>query len=64
MYLTIADRFEKEFIAQGKQEKRSVTETLDIGWKLFSALPEEDLKLISENLIKKYLPKYAEENKK
>jgi V/A-type H+-transporting ATPase subunit B len=58
IYLTNADEFEKNFIAQGEWEKRTVEGTLDIGWKLFSALPEEDLKLIKEDLIKKYLPKY------
>ncbi len=61
-YLTNADAFEKEFISQGEFEARKVEETLDIGWKLFSALPEEDLKLISEKLIQKYLPKYAEKS--
>jgi len=59
LYLTNGDRFEAEFIAQGEFEKRRVESTLDIGWELFSALPEEDLKLISEELIKKYLPKYS-----
>ena len=59
-YLTYADRFEKEFIAQGEDEKRSVEQTLDVGWRLFSSLPEEDLKLISEAFIKKYHPKYKE----
>ena len=57
-YLTYADRFEREFITQGENEKRKVEETLDIGWKLLSSLPEEDLKLISEDFIKKYHPKY------
>ena len=60
IYLAVADSFEREFIAQGEFEKRKVEDTLDIGWKLFSSLPEEDLKLISEELIKKYLPKYLE----
>ena len=60
IYLEIADRFENEFIAQGENEKRTIEETLDIGWRLFSALPEEDLKLVSQDLIKKYLPKYRE----
>ena len=63
VYLEVADRFENEFISQGENQKRTVEETLDIGWKLFSALPEEDLKLISEELIKKYLPKYREGTK-
>jgi V/A-type H+-transporting ATPase subunit B len=56
--LTAADEFEKNFISQGELEKRTVENTLDIAWGLFSALPEEDLKLIREELIKKYLPKY------
>ena len=60
IYLAVADRFEREFISQGEFEKRGVEDTLDIGWNLFSALPEEDLKLVSEELIKKYLPKYSE----
>ncbi|MFC1934061.1 V-type ATP synthase subunit B [Chloroflexota bacterium] len=59
-YLTYADRFEREFISQGEDEKRKVEDTLDIGWKLLSALPEEDLKLVSEEFIKKYHPKYRE----
>jgi len=62
MYLTTADSFERDFISQGEFEKRNVEDTLDIGWRLFSALPEEDLKLISEDLIKKYLPKYSEKS--
>lgn len=60
IYLEVADRFEREFISQGENEKRTIETTLDIGWKLFSALPEEDLKLVSRELIKKYLPKYRE----
>jgi len=59
IYLTNADKFESEFISQGELEKRSVEGTLDIAWNLFSVLPEEDLKLISEKFIKKYLPKYS-----
>jgi len=60
IYLTAADEFERKFISQGEWEKRTVEDTLDIAWGLFSALPEEDLKLIKEELIKKYLPKYRQ----
>jgi len=55
VYLTNADEFEKKFIAQGEFEKRKVEDTLDIGWKLFSALPKEALKLIKEEFVEKYL---------
>ena len=58
IYLTGADEFERKFISQGEWEKRTVEDTLDIAWGLFSTLPEEDLKLIKEEFIKKYLPKY------
>jgi V/A-type H+-transporting ATPase subunit B len=58
IYLTSADEFERKFISQGEWEKRTVENTLDIAWGLFSALPEEDLKLIKEEFIKKYLPKH------
>ncbi len=60
IYLRNADEFETKFIAQGEWEKRTVEETLDIGWRLFSALPQEDLKLIKEDFIKKYLPERQE----
>ena len=61
-YLTVADRFEAEFISQGEFEKRLVEETLDRGWQLFAALPLEDLKLIREELIEKYLPRHLEKS--
>jgi V/A-type H+/Na+-transporting ATPase subunit B len=59
LYLSNADNVERKFIAQDEQEKRKIEDTLGIGWDLFSALPEEDLKLIKEDFIKKYHPKYA-----
>ena len=59
IYLANADKFERKFISQSEFEKRKVEDTLDIAWSLFSALPEEDLKLISEKFIKRYLPKYS-----
>ncbi|MCK5628476.1 V-type ATP synthase subunit B [Candidatus Bathyarchaeota archaeon] len=56
LYLRFMDRFEKEFIAQGFDENRSIEETLDIGWKLLSLLPETELTRIDPILIKKYRP--------
>lgn len=57
-YLEFADRFEREFINQGEYERRSIEETLNIGWNLLSILPEEDLKQVKLEHIKKYHPKY------
>jgi V/A-type H+-transporting ATPase subunit B len=57
IYLSAADRFEREFISQGEYERRTVEETLEIAWNIFSMIPREDLKLIQEKYIQKYLPK-------
>ncbi len=57
-YLRFADLFERKFINQGEYERRSIEETLDIGWEILATLPEEDLKLITPENIKKYHPKY------
>lgn len=57
-YLELADRFEREFVNQGKDEDRSVERTLDIGWDILSMLPEGELKRIDVKYIKKYHPAY------
>jgi V/A-type H+-transporting ATPase subunit B len=56
IYLKAADRFEQEYISQGEDERRTVEETLELAWKIFSMLPLEELKLIREEYIEKYLP--------
>lgn len=53
-YLKFADGFEKEFIAQGKEEDRSIEKTLEIGWELLGGLPKEEMKRIKEKFIEKY----------
>ncbi len=57
-YLEFADRFEREFIGQGEYERRTIEETLDRGWELLAILPEEELKHVKLEHIKKYHPKY------
>ncbi|WP_042667717.1 V-type ATP synthase subunit B [Desulfurococcus amylolyticus] len=57
-YLEFADRFEREFIGQGEYERRKIEETLDKGWELLAILPEEELKMIKVEYIRKYHPKY------
>ncbi len=56
-HLRFADAFEKEFVAQGEYEERSVQDSLDIGWKLLTILPREALKRVKDDMIEKYLPK-------
>jgi len=57
-YLKFADEFEARFIKQREYERRTIEETLDIAWDLLSIIPEEELKLVREEFIKKYHPKY------
>jgi V/A-type H+/Na+-transporting ATPase subunit B len=45
--LAFAERFEREFIAQGRA-RRSITETLECGWHLLDDLPREDLGRVSD----------------
>ncbi len=59
-YLEFSDRFEREFVSQGKLEDRSIERTLEIGWELLSILPERELKRIKDEYIKEYHPKYME----
>ncbi|MFH0967917.1 MAG: V-type ATP synthase subunit B [Methanobacteriota archaeon] len=54
-YLHFADLIEKKFIGQG-DVNRSIEETFDLAWELFAMLPEEELKRIKLDYIKKYHP--------
>ncbi|MBI5206532.1 MAG: V-type ATP synthase subunit B [Candidatus Firestonebacteria bacterium] len=52
-HLKFADDFEKFFISQG-DEDRSIERTLDLGWELLSAYPDEELKQLKKEFIAKY----------
>ncbi len=54
-YLSFADRFEREFVNQGRDEDRSVETSLDLGWELLRTLPESELKRVDPKFIDKYL---------
>ncbi|MHA1687422.1 MAG: V-type ATP synthase subunit B [Candidatus Heimdallarchaeaceae archaeon] len=55
IYLEFADKFEEIFINQGDTH-RSIFESLDLGWKLLSMLPESELTSVPQELLDKYLP--------
>jgi V/A-type H+-transporting ATPase subunit B len=53
-FLGFADGFEKEFVNQGYDEDRSIEQTLELGWKLFSQLDINEMKRLKDEYIKKY----------
>src|SRR5574344_474397 len=56
-YLKFGSKLESDFFTQGEYEDRSIEQTLDLGWKILSILPHEELYRIKDELINKYLPK-------
>lgn len=53
-YLQFGKAFEQEFIGQGMEENRSITDTLEIGWKLLRLLPREELDRINTKILDQY----------
>jgi len=49
------------FISQGDDD-RSIEETFKIAWDLFAMLPEDELKRIKREYIKKYHPRHLEQS--
>ena len=54
-YAAFADAFEKEYVSQGYQANRSITDTLNLGWGLLALLPRNELKRIRDDMLDKYL---------
>ena len=62
LYLKFGNEMEEKFFTQGEYEDRSIDQTLDLGWKILSILPREELYRIKDEFIEKYLPKSDEGN--
>ncbi|MDP7282408.1 MAG: V-type ATP synthase subunit B [Candidatus Undinarchaeales archaeon] len=54
-FLKFAQEFEKRFVTQGKDENRTIEQTLDLCWDMFNILPREELKRLKPEHIEKYL---------
>ncbi len=54
LYLKFGKAFESQFLTQGGRENRTIDETLDLGWKLLSILPKEELDRISAQEIEEH----------
>jgi len=59
LYAKFADAFEREYVSQGYETDRTIEETLNLGWKLLSILPQSELKRIRPEYIEKYWPEKA-----
>jgi len=55
LYLDFANEFERKFIHQSEQ-RRTIEETLTIGWQVLTKIPKTDLNRISKKWIDKYYP--------
>lgn len=57
IYARFADAFEQQYVSQGFSKDRPIDDTLNIGWKLLSMLPRNELKRIKEEFIDEYYGK-------
>jgi V/A-type H+-transporting ATPase subunit B len=56
-YLQFGDAFERGFVNQGETENRSIDETLSIGWRLLSSLPQKELTRVTAEEIREHYGK-------
>ena len=59
-FAKFAEAFENEYVSQGLEANRTITETLDLGWKLLKLLPRTELKRIRDEYLEKYMPREEE----
>lgn len=53
LYLKFGDEFEKIFLNQGFNKRRTIEQTLNLGWSLLNLLPKQELNRIDSNLLNK-----------
>ena len=58
-FAKFADAFEARYVTQGRDENRTIEETLNIGWELLAMLPRRELKRVRDEYLEKYLPRAA-----
>ena len=54
LYKEFGKEFEERFVSQGKSENRDIIQTLDLGWRLLSILPKEELSRMDPAMVEKY----------
>ena len=57
VYLRFGSTFEAQFLSQGYEENRAIEQTLEIGWRMLSLLPRDELyRIAQEDIQRYYLP--------
>jgi V/A-type H+-transporting ATPase subunit B len=59
-YMEFGEEFEQEFLRQDEFENRTIEQTLEIGWKVITALPKEELHRLTEEELGEYYRPRAE----
>ena len=57
LYLKFGKEFENIFLNQGFNQRRTIEQTLNLGWKLLKMLPKEELNRIDSSLLNKMYDK-------
>lgn len=57
LYIEFGKQFEEKFLSQQKDEERSITETIDLGWELLRILPREELNRIDTKILDEFYDK-------
>ncbi len=60
-YMEFGQQFERHFITQRFDDNRSIEQTLDLGWKLLSLLPREELDRLDNEVVEKHYNEHAAE---
>src|SRR3989338_6115714 len=60
--LKFAEGFEDKFVRQGRNENRTIHDSLSVGWNLFGTLPFEELTRIKKELKEKNLKKQEKQD--
>ena len=58
-FLRFSEAFEREFIGQGDQ-RRTITDTLDLAWRLLEPFPDDELTRIKPDLLAEFRQDDAE----
>jgi len=53
-YVKFGKAFEQEYVNQGLTENRNIETTLEIGWRLLSMLPQEELTRVTQDELDQY----------